>query len=95
MRMLGAASYALPALRSALGAPALYLRIGGENQNRSCARQRGRRELWPRTPHARRGERDRTGAHGLPQAIQSVRSAARALSPSSKRYTINPAARSA
>ena len=88
MRMLERRVTLLSVLRSALGEPAVYLRIGAREPGaRAALGERRRRELRPRSPHARRRQRDRPGADGLPQAIQSVRAAARALSGSSKRST--------
>ena len=67
MRMLERRVTMLAVLRSALGASTLYLRIGGENAGAGAARgERGGRQLRPRAPHARHGERDRPGADGLP-----------------------------
>ena len=67
MRMLERRVTLLSVLRSALGEPTVYLRIGAREPGaRAALRERRGRQLRPRPPHARRRQRDRPGAHGLP-----------------------------
>ena len=67
LRMLERRVTLLSVLRSALArAGRLPAHRRGEPGARAALRQRRGRQLRPRPPHARRRQRDRSGAHGLP-----------------------------